>query len=47
MLMCAIYKVLQHADVCYNLPSGVWIIYDSKVKKNTEEGPDFLNTMCL
>lgn len=33
MLTYALYKVLQHADVCYNLPPGVWISYDSKVKE--------------
>lgn len=26
--MYALYKVLQHADACYNLPPGVWIFYD-------------------
>lgn len=33
MLMYALSKVLQHADVCYNLPPGFWIFYDSKVKE--------------
>lgn len=28
MLMYALYKVLQGADACYNLPPGVWIFYD-------------------
>lgn len=33
MLIYAVWQVLQHADVCYNLPLGLWIIHKSKVKE--------------
>lgn len=36
MLICAVWQVPQHADVCYNLPPGLWIFCKSKVKEETE-----------
>lgn len=40
MLICAVWQVLQHADVCYNLPGGLWMLYSAKRRKSTADTPD-------
>lgn len=47
MLMSALYKVLQRADACYNLPPGVWIFYDFQSEGKLQRAVLNLRIQCV